>query len=537
MRNDAMERPEYPLMYLEFGDEMENEFGSVYSIRQLYDPSASQSDASSFTRLDSNASSNDGYASNLNIARASSHEVVCTNSLSDLLSDGGQQQHNQLISSISLDSSSRDRHSVARSKSVEMHRPRSPRTSLVAMHRVESYGSYDDGSGIGVPHGGDATKLSPHPHAQSQGTTHSPKTTPPGSPKLGYVTQYMSNGSNPGAGAASTSGTHRLLIIPNKPSGSCSPSAGGCSSGPVTAGMVSYMTEEQRSRFNQRRIGRHEKRYHTADAIQEIRKDMDKDSAIHKRLSWNLGTVDINISDDKQCAGVGGAGVGAGGTSLKSKTFSVDSLRSMPSSSGVSSTGSLHLSREDSYGEDTQPQTQTTTGTPSGGHMHIGAKQSHSQPTQSTSNVPISGTMTMTLSNASTNSLSPAHTPGPARGVLIPRPNTPPPPIVTTTPPIEHSNSLDPSSALNNKNKYHRHSTNSDILLNVGSRHVSKSMPDIAAVSMTLIPAPGSDVKVDDVSDGVVSGGGATHASRKLNHSQLVQMRKQLLLNSTLEAS
>ncbi|KAK7093445.1 hypothetical protein V1264_007200 [Littorina saxatilis] len=63
-----------------------------------------------------------------------------------------------------------------------------------------------------------------------------------------------------------------------------------------------------------------EKRYYTADSIQELRQHKDKDSSIHKRLSWQ----NENHLDDK----------------LRSKVLSTDSI---PSSSGVSSTGSLHL--------------------------------------------------------------------------------------------------------------------------------------------------------------------------------------------------
>ncbi|RWS31082.1 pleckstriny domain-containing family G member 5-like protein, partial [Leptotrombidium deliense] len=45
--------------------------------------------------------------------------------------------------------------------------------------------------------------------------------------------------------------------------------------------------ESLKSRLNQKRVNRGERRYHTADSIDNIKKD--KDSSIHKRLSWNLG--------------------------------------------------------------------------------------------------------------------------------------------------------------------------------------------------------------------------------------------------------
>lgn len=91
-----------------------------------------------------------------------------------------------------------------------------------------------------------------------------------------------------------------------------------------------FMDETMKVRLaNQRRRPGPEKRYHTADAIREMT-NKDKDATIHKRLSWNF-PVNINLEDERHSI-------------LKQKTFSSDSLRSVPSSSGVSSTGSLHLS-------------------------------------------------------------------------------------------------------------------------------------------------------------------------------------------------
>ncbi|WAR13734.1 PKHG5-like protein [Mya arenaria] len=90
-----------------------------------------------------------------------------------------------------------------------------------------------------------------------------------------------------------------------------------------------FVDVNMKSKLYQRRQSRTEKRYHTADAVQELNKNQDRDNSIHKRLSWNFPNGDIG--SDKQ-------GV------LKSKVMSSDSIRSIPSSSGVSSTGSLHLS-------------------------------------------------------------------------------------------------------------------------------------------------------------------------------------------------
>ncbi|XP_012944341.1 pleckstrin homology domain-containing family G member 5 [Aplysia californica] len=98
----------------------------------------------------------------------------------------------------------------------------------------------------------------------------------------------------------------------------------------------SAMDEEELSRikFNSRRLSRTEKRYHTADSIQEM-KHQDKDSTIHKRFSWR---TDVNDDHEK----------------LKSKVLSSDSIRSIPSSSGVSSTGSLHLNPESDITEEVE---------------------------------------------------------------------------------------------------------------------------------------------------------------------------------------
>ena len=80
--------------------------------------------------------------------------------------------------------------------------------------------------------------------------------------------------------------------------------------------------EEMKLKLNQRRTSRTEKRYYTVDSVQELHKNHDKDNSIHKRLSWNLGT---KLEEQR----------------LKDKTKSCDSIRSIPSSSGFSSSGSL----------------------------------------------------------------------------------------------------------------------------------------------------------------------------------------------------
>lgn len=84
-----------------------------------------------------------------------------------------------------------------------------------------------------------------------------------------------------------------------------------------------FVDESMKSKLYQRRQSRTEKRYHTADAIQELNKSQNRDNSIYKRFS--------DRAPEKH-------GV------LKTKTMSSDSIRSFHSSSGVSSTGSLHLS-------------------------------------------------------------------------------------------------------------------------------------------------------------------------------------------------
>ena len=107
---------------------------------------------------------------------------------------------------------------------------------------------------------------------------------------------------------------------------------------PDTPGL--NLDESGRAKLKERRP-RSERRYHTADAIQDLKAK--KDPSIHKRLSWNFGTtaVDINIEEQRAGSRLG----------LSNKAFSSDSLRSALSSSGVSSTGSLHMSPEKELSE------------------------------------------------------------------------------------------------------------------------------------------------------------------------------------------
>lgn len=90
-----------------------------------------------------------------------------------------------------------------------------------------------------------------------------------------------------------------------------------------------------KSRCNQKRTCRTERRYHTADSIEHMKKE--KDSSIHKRLSWNYGQqmqTHGNKAIPSHCERI-----------LCNKHFNKClSSESVYSSSGFSSTGSVPLS-------------------------------------------------------------------------------------------------------------------------------------------------------------------------------------------------
>ncbi|GFN96431.1 pleckstrin homology domain-containing family g member 5-like [Plakobranchus ocellatus] len=96
--------------------------------------------------------------------------------------------------------------------------------------------------------------------------------------------------------------------------------------------------ELSRLKLVSRRTSRAEKRYHTADSITDIKSSHEKDSSIHKRLSWR---TDVQVVGNKNL-------------SSPNKAVSTDSVRSYPSSSGVSSTGSLHLNLESDISEESE---------------------------------------------------------------------------------------------------------------------------------------------------------------------------------------
>lgn len=94
-----------------------------------------------------------------------------------------------------------------------------------------------------------------------------------------------------------------------------------------SASDIDLSDENLKVKLKERRTSRSEKRYHTADYIQDLTKQENKDTNIYKRLSWNFGTSDLSIEKND---------------SLKGRVTSSESFRSIYSSSGVSSNGSLH---------------------------------------------------------------------------------------------------------------------------------------------------------------------------------------------------
>ncbi|XP_042886663.1 uncharacterized protein LOC122262639 isoform X2 [Penaeus japonicus] len=98
--------------------------------------------------------------------------------------------------------------------------------------------------------------------------------------------------------------------------------------------------QEDPARGGPRRISRTDRmdnrRYHTAGAIDDIKKQDSKDTSIHKRLSWNYGQGPPPTSRD----------LGSDQGKLGRQKHAVKSIscESMHSSSGVSSTSSLHRS-------------------------------------------------------------------------------------------------------------------------------------------------------------------------------------------------
>ena len=202
---------------------------------------------------------------------------------------------------------------------------------------------------------------------------------------------------------------------------------------------------EVKSKLNQRRLSRNG-RYYTADAIHDVKRD--KDPSIHKRLSWNFGTPETSLEDRK---------------TLRAKAFSSDSLMSMPSSSGVSSTQSLHgVSDLIEEHEDDDSYMGELRITQTSGHIVLQLEDPYGDD---------------------------AHTES------------------TTDGADEGGTPLDRN-----------------------SKTMSKSMPDIGMIG---------DFTTGEVKDGIASVEvpDVNQQRRKMTHAQILKMKKQLLLNSTVEAS
>ena len=269
------------------------------------------------------------------------------------------------------------------------------------------------------------------------------------------------------------------------------------------------MDETLRSKLNQRRT-RTEKRYHTADSIQELRRE--PDASIHKRLSWNLGTaVDINIEEQNRVSG-------SNSQLGKGKTFSSDSLRSMPSSSGVSSTGSLHLSPDTEISEEYENEV---------GELVNSDPQSPANQRLTPDAQVLSLNTSMTES--STDDLikdtgdKSSHNSIDHLDIPPPLPSSKPPPLPSSEP---------PDRAAGNSMSVSMIEAGEDELEEPGyddSMSKSKSMPDIAMVNLVN----------RDLKDGIASVEvqGVDGQKRKMTHGEILRMKKQLLLNSTLEAS
>ena len=269
-----------------------------------------------------------------------------------------------------------------------------PRSSSQEFHRVlhsDPYGldrqqSLDDKSGQNTPKRPRSVTLGSYP----MGGHGSPRNLSVSHSVEGSIdeTEYLSPSASPGANEINITEDMALGVKPKaKPIIRTDSQSSGESSGSNShAGIaghyrqmevlpnrldMSSLDDNVKVKFTHRRTSGN-RRYHTADSIQELRKD--KDTSIHKRLSWNLGNaVDISIDGERKDI-------------LKNKTFSNDSLRSMPSSSGVSSTGSLHLSPESEICEEYETPEQELSHTSSSDYQTVPEQQvliSHDMTTRS----------------------------------------------------------------------------------------------------------------------------------------------------------
>lgn len=111
---------------------------------------------------------------------------------------------------------------------------------------------------------------------------------------------------------------------------------------PTHTQSISELADEDqaKNRLHQKRSVRGERRYHTADSIENMKKD--KDSSIHKRLSWNYGSQSSQQNQGQQQQQQSFRGHER---LLGNKHFAKClSSESVYTSSGFSSTGSVPLS-------------------------------------------------------------------------------------------------------------------------------------------------------------------------------------------------
>ena len=305
MRQTSLERPESRMLYLENSDDNEEEYSSVFNAA----PRLDYSPDSTMSRLDSTGSV-DGFVPNLAPPMGGSQD--------SLIRPG---EH------MSAGSDHEDERSKRARSATQLDHPHSPHIRNIPVRRSRSGESGvctdADTQHLTVGGYGDDRR-----HRLSAPTTPELSRTPEESPYYSHRSvasrprsaciRTDSQSSGEAGPFIVTSSAHKPYLQPQR-----------------TADIPIIMDESMRSKLNQRRRTGTEKRYHTADAIRDI--DKHKDATIHKRLSWNF-PVNINYDDDRHNV-------------LKGKTFSSDSLRSVPSSSGVSSTGSLHLSPDSELAE------------------------------------------------------------------------------------------------------------------------------------------------------------------------------------------
>jgi len=455
MRNMAMDRSENRLMYLDLFEEGEDMEYAVFNSSTLPRHGSIMFDASPehLYRQDS-GSSTDAFLPNVADMRRSQSFM-----------DGA-------ILARDAEAAHRVGDNRPRSATLgDINRSRSPRLHLaVPPHQGGQQGQYDlDMSGGSPPESPSGTLRSPGHHPGEQVLVARAR----GHPVPSIQTDHQGTGEHMdmfgGALAeplspAAVTGYHGHLHHPSP----------------------GLLNDENISRkLNQRRKRPGESRFNTADAIQDLKKDP-KDASIKKRLSWNNGPVFIDI--------------GEGGRASLKDAFSSDSLRSMPSSSGVSSTGSLHLSPDSEICEETEPDTPTPGVTGEQGLQY----------TTPAGEIGLKSGLRNSLSDHSVGTQ------------------------YNTSDVINPSHKLS-QSMLDDVTSSGDHVTDSIALQN---KSLSKSVPDFCDMLTQKLSLATGEYK-DGIASVEMPGNGNPDApgKKKMSHAQILKMKKQLLLNSTLEAS